>query len=81
VQTIAKSLKKGFGETEEVLQEIYYAIQPFEPVHTSYFTELYDKKQEIEKRYLNQVALETAMQKSEREVQAAIDTKNLNNQF
>jgi len=88
VQTIAKSLKKGFGETGEVLQEMYFAIQPFKPVHTSYFTELYDKKQEIERKVLellvsydNQIALEAAIQKSEREVQAAIDTKNLNNKF
>ena len=67
---------------------MYSVIQPFKPVHTSYFTELYDKKQEIEGKVLellvsydNQIALEAAIQRSEREVQAAIDTKNLNNKF
>jgi len=88
IQTIAKSLKKGFEETGEVLKEMYSAIKPFKPVHTKYFTELYEKKQEIEKTVLellvsydNQIALEAAIKKLEEQVQAAIDTKKLNNNF
>ena len=81
-------MKKSFNETADSLSEMFYAIKDFQRIHTSQFTQLYDRKQEIEKNVLkllvaydNQSDLEEQINKSQKEAEAALHTKSLNKDY
>ena len=85
---IAKSLMKGFRETAETLQRMFETIQEYGQVHTKKFSELYQKKQDIEKEvldmyvaYNNQTKVEKNIDEIEEELQAAIRKKTANKNF
>ena len=85
---IARSLKKSFDETGEVLTEIYTVLKGFKQVHTHHFATLYDKKQEVERKvmgllteYDNQTRLEKQIAKAGEEADAAVATKSLNTKY
>ena len=84
----AESLKKGFEDTGRVLHNMYTAMKPFTEVHTSHFIKLYNTKQEIEEKVMrlllafdNQLANNVAINKTQREIQEAAETKILNENY
>ena len=84
-EIIAESLTYAFDKAGEMLRKFHKVISKFEPVNTHHFTELYKKKQEIERKTLHvltehshQTELEASMKKTEEEVKAAARTKMLN---
>ncbi len=85
---IAKSLKKSFEETADVLTEMCTTMKTFEVVYTHRFTELYGKKQNIELSVLNllvsydnQERVEKSIKKTKEEAEVALGAKTLNNKF
>ena len=87
-ETVAKSLKKSFEDTAKVLTTMCDTVKDFQQVHTHRFVVLYEKKQEVEKgvlrlltAYENQVNLENALKTAKEEVDAAVNTKSLNENF
>ncbi len=88
IEKVAKSLKKSFEETSEVLTEMCKTIADFPEVHTHHFIELYEKKKAIEKNVLdsltaydNQMMLEKSLKDAKAEVDAAVKSKTLNKDF
>ena len=86
--TIAKSLKKSFEETAEVLNAMCSVMKDFEEVHTNRFIKLFKKKQEVEKTVLilltaydNQKEIEKQITKAQAEAVAALEAKSLNENF
>ena len=82
------SQEKSFDETAEVLMELWTHIKGFQPVHTSHFTVLYQKRQKIEKTILdllkaydNLKRLEKELKRAEEEIDAALGQKCLNANF
>ena len=82
---IAASLQKSFDEAGFMLKDMCEVIKKFAPVHTCHFEELYQKKQEIERRtlrllteYDNQKSLEKAIKRAEESVKVASNSKELN---
>ncbi len=85
---IARSLKKAFDETREVLTGLSTAIKDFNRVHTHHFATLYETKQEVDRKVLallteydNQTRLEGQIAIAEQEVNAALQTKKLNKTY
>lgn len=85
---IAKSLQKSFVDSAEVLHDMYLTMKDFEQVHTLRFITLYKKKQEIESKvlqmltsYNNQKNLEDDLESVKKQVDAALETKNLTKDF
>ena len=77
-----------FKRTAKVLKKLVGKMQGFSPVHTNLFINLYNKKLEIEKNvihllaaYDNQTEIESKLVKAEKELEAAISTKKLNENF
>ena len=88
VDQIAKSLRKSFVDTAESLRSLQEAIKDFKDIHTHHFTNLYDKKQEIERdvitiltSYDEQTKLEKEIKITEEEVDTALKSKKLNTSF
>ena len=88
VDQIARSLGRSFTDTAECLRSLQETIKGFNGVHTFHFTRLYDKKQEIERdviiitaSYDEQTELEKQIKNVEEEVDAALKSKSLNNDF
>ena len=78
----------AFNKAREMLRKFHKVISKLEPVHSHHFTELYKKKQEIEKKslhllteYSNQTQIEVSIKKTEEEFEAAARTKMLNKDF
>jgi len=87
-EKIALSWKRAFEEAHEVLTEMCHTLKEFPQVHTSHFTTLYLKKQEIDEMvaallatYEHQRELESEIVKAEEEANAALRTKTLNQNF
>lgn len=85
---LADTLREGFEQTGRVLDKMHGDIKDLKAVHTNYFTQLYDKKIEIERKvidmlaeYDSQVNLTKEMEKAQAEVEAAQNTKRLNKNF
>ena len=85
---IVESLQKSFEDTASCLKSLYFSIKDFEEVHTHHFIRLYKKKQEIEKNVIKLLAaydaqtdLEKEIERKEEEVEAALKTKKLHNDF
>ena len=85
---IARSLKKSFEETAEVLTDMCTTMKKLEVVYTHRFTELYEKKQNIELSVLNmlvsydnQERVEKSIKQAQEEAVAALGAKTLNNKF
>ena len=86
--TIAKSLKKAFDNTADVLNDMCTAMKDLNAVHTISFITLYKKKQEIEQNVLtlvtaydSQQSLEEDLKDAQEELAAAVRTKQLNKGF
>ncbi len=80
IDKVAKSLKKAFDETSDVLTEMCATIADFPEVHTNHFVELYEKKTAIERNVLesltaydNQMRLEKSLKDAKAEVDAAVN--------
>ena len=80
--------KSSQDETAEVLTELWTHIKSFQPVHTSHFTVLYQKRQKIEKTILDLLTtcddlkrLEKALKNAEEEIDSALRQKHLNANF
>ena len=87
-EELADALQDGFIRAGKVLDKMHDCIKEFKEVHTNYFTKLYDKKIEIERKVLcilaeydSQVMLTKEMKKAQEKIQAAQDTKELNKNF
>ena len=85
---LAKSLQEGFEKTGKELDKMHREIKVLKEVHTNDFTQLYEKKREIERKVLDmlaaydsQVKLTSEMKKAQEEVEAARNTKKLNKHF
>lgn len=85
---IARSLKRAFEETGEVLTEMCSIMKDFQQVPTHHFLILYQKKQEVEREvidlltsYDNLIELESKIKEAENEADAALRSKTLNNKF
>ena len=88
IERIAKSLQKSFDDTASVLTEMCSKIKDFQQVHTHLFITLYEKKQAIEgnvlrmvTEYDNQIELKKAIKRAKEEVDAAVNSKTLNEEF
>ncbi len=88
IEEVAKSLKKAFEKTSEVLTEMCKIIADFPDVHAYHFVELYEKKIAIErnvldslKAYDNQMRLEKSLKDAKAEVDAAVKSRTLNKDF
>ena len=86
--TIAKSLKKNFADTTQVLEEMCLVMKDFKRVHTHDFISLYEKKEEVEDgvvtllvAYDNQQRIEKAINDAQDEVKTALKKKALNTSF
>ena len=87
-EKIFESLKDAFIKAGEMLKMFYMAISKFNAIHTHYFVELYDKKQEIERHtmhllteYDNQQRREAKIKNAKEAVQAAANSQRLNKDF
>lgn len=87
-ERIAKSLGKSFQETADCLLAMKEKIKKFEDVHTYHFIKLYEKKEKIEKNIIDQLAaydeqdsLAKQIKAKEEELEVALRTKKLNNDF
>ena len=85
---IAENPKKGFEDIGRVLNKMYTAMKPFTEVHSFHFIKLYNTNQEIEENvrqlllaYNNQLANETTIKKTQREIQEAAEAKALNENY
>jgi len=85
---IARSLKRAFEETGDMLTEMCETMKGFKEVHTHHFIELYQKKQDIERKVIDLLAaykyqrqLESEIMNAEEEANAALKTKTLNDKF
>ena len=85
---IAKSLKKNFEDTAQVLEGMCQVMKDFKRVHTHDFISLYEKKQEVEKgvvtllvAYDNQQRIEKAIKRAQDEAETAFKKKALNANF
>lgn len=85
---IARSLKRAFEETGDMLTEMCETMKVFKEVHTHHFIELYQKKQDIERKVIDLLAaynyqrrLEAEITNAEEEANAALKTKTLNDKF
>ena len=85
---LAKSLQEGFEKIGKELDKMHREIKVLKEVHTNDFTQLYEKKREIERKVLDmlaaydsQVKLTNEMKKAQEEVEAAQNTKKLNKHF
>lgn len=85
---IAKSLKKSFEETAEVLDDMCKAMKDFKKVYTHDFIFLYEKKQKIDESVVtmlteidNQKRIEKAIADAQEEADAALKRKELNDKF
>ena len=81
---IVQSLKTSFDETASMLTKMWTLIKGFGRVHTCHFTELYETKQEIERKVLkllteydNQTELEKQLMVARERVRAALRSKKL----
>ena len=81
---IVQSLKTSFDETASTLTGMCTLIKDFGRVHTHHFTELYETKQEIERKVLkllteydNQTELEKEIAVAGERVRAALRSKQL----
>ena len=81
---IVQSLKTSFDETASTLTGMCTLIKDFRRVHTCHFTELYETKQEIERKVLkllteydNQTELEKQIMVARERVKAAFRNKKL----
>ena len=80
--------KSSQDETAEVLTELWTHIKSFQPIHTSHFTVLYQKRQKIEKTILDLLKayddlkrLEKELKNAEEEIDSALRQKHLNANF
>lgn len=85
---LAESLKEGFEKTGRELDKMHKEVKDLPAVHTKHFTQLYEKKKEIECKILDmlaaydsQVNLTKEMKKAQEKVEAAQNTKKLNKDF
>ena len=88
IEKIAKSLQKSFVDTAEVLHEMYVTMKDFKQVHTLRFITLFEKKQEVESKvfqmltsYDYQKKKEADLESVKKQVDAALETKNLTKDF
>lgn len=85
---IARSLQKSFEETRTQLTNLFEYIKGMTSVHTYKFLELYEKKQDIDRKMLeilaeldNQHDADRRLQVTEQELSASERTSTLNRSF
>jgi GTP-binding protein EngB required for normal cell division len=88
IDEVAEALKSKFERTATILNHMFKQIESFRPVHTNGFTNLYEKKKEVEhtvlitlNEYNNQMRLEERIKQEEVKLKAASMTKVLNEKF
>ena len=88
LKTIAEDLEEEFDRAAKVLRKMCEKIHDFPVVHTCRFSELYERKKDIESgvlklltEYDNQIGFQNALRLAEQKLRAAQQTKDLFKEF